>query len=589
MKALNSALKLVELGVFVLLGAVATQQWSRRRGRERGWLAATFLTLAAVVVAGRFTADKPDLSTYQVVTRLLVLLIVAFPFCLFRFTAAFREPSRWVTRAGNGLTIALVVSTLAIARFPFVTEKRSAVFQAYVVLLVIQWTFLLLTVAFGLWQGGNGKPTVTRRRMKTLSLGSIGLAAALVISAASGSPGAHPLAEAITAMFAIVSAPLFLLGFAPPGIVLVLWRRPEIAKMRIAQAGLIGALTPHDVATVLLPSLAAIVGASAAVLATSDGEVVGSYALSEADAPRLAQHVASGSTRPFREGEVTTAVALQEGHIALQSTPFTPYFGREEFELLRAIAAIADLAISRSRLTADRIAVAEDLREANDALRNFVAVASHDLRTPIAVIKGYTTALRNDWSQQSDEEKLEFIATIDRQTNHLARLVDDLLTLSKLDADALQPVVEAVQLARVVDDVVQDVVQGATEVSLAIGRDVVVSADKDHTYRILRNYVENALKYGAVPIEITASQRDGMVEVCIADAGKGVPDEFAVRLFEKFARASTSSQKGRTGTGLGLSIVKGLAQAGGGNAWYEPNQPHGSRFLVSFRAAKGDS
>jgi signal transduction histidine kinase len=109
-----------------------------------------------------------------------------------------------------------------------------------------------------------------------------------------------------------------------------------------------------------------------------------------------------------------------------------------------------------------------------------------------------------------------------------------------------------------------------------------VVADRDHLHRILVNYISNAFKYGAPPVQVEASNTGDWVELVIRDSGAGISEDFAPRLFHKFARAETDGMNVEKGSGLGLSIVSGLARANDGEAWYEANQPSGSVFGVRF-------
>src|SRR5262249_20650906 len=109
-------------------------------------------------------------------------------------------------------------------------------------------------------------------------------------------------------------------------------------------------------------------------------------------------------------------------------------------------------------------------------------------------------------------------------------------------------------------------------------------ADPDHIQRIVGNYISNAIKYGQEPIVTEAASNPPFVDVRVRDCGHGVPDEFVDRLFSKFSRAE-QVKAAKPGTGLGLSIVRTLAQANGGDVWYEPNAPAGSCFGVRLPAA----
>src|SRR4029077_4450248 len=105
---------------------------------------------------------------------------------------------------------------------------------------------------------------------------------------------------------------------------------------------------------------------------------------------------------------------------------------------------------------------------------------------------------------------------------------------------------------------------------------------------ILLNYLTNARKYGAEPITVDAVRRDDWVEVCVRDAGPGVPLDFVPRLFEHFTRVE-GNRGGQQGAGLGLAIVAGLAHANHGSVWYEPNVPTGSCFGVRVPQAPADA
>lgn len=238
------------------------------------------------------------------------------------------------------------------------------------------------------------------------------------------------------------------------------------------------------------------------------------------------------------------------------------------------------------RATAELYASQGDLRRANaelrllnDTMREFVAVASHDLRGPLTAVVGMASLLASRWEDIPPERRAEMLDVIVRQGHRLSRLVDDLLTVSKIESGALDAVAEVVALDRAVREAAADFADA--EIRLTVDGLAVV-ADPDHLQRILVNYLGNALKYGEPPVEVDARDAGEWVEIRVCDHGAGVPEELVPRLFGKFARGAVSAQKG--GTGLGLSIVQGLARANGGDTWYEPNQPCGSCFGVRLPA-----
>jgi len=226
----------------------------------------------------------------------------------------------------------------------------------------------------------------------------------------------------------------------------------------------------------------------------------------------------------------------------------------------------------------------EQLQELDRLKNRFVAMASHELRTPLASITGFASTLRHRWNDIAEEDRRSFLAIIDDQGQRLARLVDDLLVLSRIESGSLDARPEPVVLDRAITLVLLELDAHAPSVVNDVPPDLHVVADRDHLEQMLLNYVSNALKYGAAPISVESRLVDSFVEVIVRDCGEGVPDDVEPILFEEFARAQGHMEARIGGTGLGLSIVRGLARAQGGEAWYEPNEPRGAAFCLRLPA-----
>jgi PAS domain S-box-containing protein len=221
----------------------------------------------------------------------------------------------------------------------------------------------------------------------------------------------------------------------------------------------------------------------------------------------------------------------------------------------------------------------EELERANDLKSRFVAIASHELRTPLTSISGFATTLVRRWDQLLDADKRSFLETIERQSDRLRKIVDDVLALARIEAGRTRAEAEAVELEPVARRVVADLGLTAETTIVVEGRGVS-RVNPVNVEQILVNYLHNARTYGGPPYTVAIRPADGHVVVAVCDAGDGVPAEFAPILFESFTQARHGE-----GTGLGLAIVKGLAEQAGGSAWYEPNEPRGARFYVSLPAA----
>ena len=248
---------------------------------------------------------------------------------------------------------------------------------------------------------------------------------------------------------------------------------------------------------------------------------------------------------------------------------------------------LAELHQVNAELDAERIRVEQanaELHVVNQAIRGFIAVAAHDLRSPLVSIAGFSALLTKSWETFSEQDRRKFVASIDRQSHNMSKLVDELLTSSSIEGGALNTSPKLISLRNAIDRCLELGNRDTESVAVSCSPDLIIRVDPHHLARILDNYVQNAFKYGEPPVRIDATRKGDMVEVQVLDHGPGVPAEFVPRLFGKFARADTASTRGKRGTGLGLSIVRGLAEANGGQARYEPNVPNGACFVVELPA-----
>jgi signal transduction histidine kinase len=266
-------------------------------------------------------------------------------------------------------------------------------------------------------------------------------------------------------------------------------------------------------------------------------------------------------------------VPMSAGWLVMSTTTFTPFFGQDEARALTSIGALTDMSLSRvSLMERDRAHV--------EAMRDFVAIASHDLRTPSAAIAGYASLLEHKWEAMSEADKRHAVGAVNRQSKHLSRLVEDLLMTSRIDGFAIPMEPVTIDVSQCLEQVVRDV--GVPGVAVTVTPALSVVMDADHFRRIITNYLRNAEVYGAAPIRVEAAAEAGEVQIRVIDHGAGVPIEFQPRLFEKFARADQKMSNATGGTGLGLSIVSGLAKAAGGSAWFAPHEPQGSVFGLTL-------
>jgi len=558
MNSLANVLQYVNIAAFVVLALVCFRTWRLRRGSASFWAFATFGLLAVVALTGPIVDAIGDPQLW--VTKAIVAVIVLFPYFLYRFAASFMPQTRWIEVAAAAATLGLVIWTLLLPTIPDEGEPRSTGFTIFVIGLLVQWTALSLLVAFLLWRSGRGQPTVVRYRMRLLAVGAIALSVVLILAGASPT---NPSAEfeVFEAVLTLTSMFLFFFGFAPPKGLRKVWREPEEELLRRSVDELLLAPGPDDVTRIVLPQMASIVGAHAVALLDSRGKVLGAHGL-------VPNQVAG---RPGGE-----QLMLSQGSVIAWTSAHAPFFAQEEFELLRALGGFSLLAYERKSLVEQE---RRALEEADQLKTNFIALASHELRTPAAVIHGIASTLHLRGEQLAQDQVTDLRRTLYEQTERMRQLVDQLLDLSRLEANGILIEPQHLNVRSRVEELLQLVPpETAGEVKLRVPEDLEAFVDPNAFDRIVSNLIVNASRYGEAPIEVSAEQKDRHFRLSVSDHGRGVPAEFVPELFERFTRSGSSRRERTEGAGLGLAIAKSFAQAHGGDLLYEDVRPHGARF-----------
>lgn len=235
------------------------------------------------------------------------------------------------------------------------------------------------------------------------------------------------------------------------------------------------------------------------------------------------------------------------------------------------------------------------LRRVEEMRADFVANASHELRTPLAALSGFIDTLLGP-ARNDEAARTRFLGIMQTQATRMARLIDDLLSLSRIELSAHVQPQTPVDLGKIVRQVADGLESLAKERSVAVTIDapsaaVTVAGDRDELFRLFENLIENALKYGASGGKVqvafaAASGNDGQPEIRVAvrDFGPGISPEHLPRLTERFYRVDVGESRAQGGTGLGLSLVKHILNRHRGRLLIESVPGQGATFTACLPA-----
>jgi signal transduction histidine kinase len=258
-------------------------------------------------------------------------------------------------------------------------------------------------------------------------------------------------------------------------------------------------------------------------------------------------------------------------------------FRDEDLVALRPFAALAAVLLRDASLLAEA-------RQACRAKATVLSLAAHELRTPLAVLRGYLSMLE-DGTYEVPQRTAEAIGILAGKAQELESLVESLLIAARLDAGRVPPAATAVDAAVAVRQALDRLgprarLEGARlEARLPDGA-LLTRADGGHVARILDNLLNNALTYSQRPAQVHVAVRSGRgVEIVVRDRGVGIPADQRERVFERFARVDGRGSRFTAGLGLGLSISRELAQINGGSLVLEGSRPgQGSTFVLRLPA-----
>ncbi len=276
------------------------------------------------------------------------------------------------------------------------------------------------------------------------------------------------------------------------------------------------------------------------------------------------------------------------------SRDFTPH----EINLILTFANQAALAIENAQLYTQGQQAYEELQELDKVKDEFVSIASHEIRTPLALIKGYSSTLLRHELKLAPEKQQKFITGIDDAANRLVNLIDNLLSVSRIESGRFRINPQPVNVREGIKNAVNGFQGqlGGHELALDLPDDEMrARCNRDQFEQVMTNLISNAIKYSpnGGTISVTVNRLAGQeteqgeplpdkIQIRASDQGSGIGPEHLTRIFEKFYRAETGLTRKTQGTGLGLYICKSIINSYGGEIWAESVPNEGSTFVIQL-------
>jgi signal transduction histidine kinase len=439
-------------------------------------------------------------------------------------------------------------------------------------LYVLAWALLIGEPVVRFWLASYSLPAVQKARMRFLSFGFGMLIAILFVDVLGGSALRSPTAIAITQLLALAAVPLIYVSLAPPSLLRRMWRMSEENAVRAAmQDLLIFSPTRKDLAERAVFWAVRLLGGTGGYILDAGGKVIaGDRNESAGPVVRAPLHMPEG-----------------EGTLAVVAGTFTPVFGTDEIAQLRAYASSVSAGLQRVEVT-ERMAAIEKNKT------QFLNLASHELRGPVTVIRGYVSMLEAGMLGQLNERGRKAADVMSSKVSEMNELIEEMIESARLEEGGVT--------LRSVDADLRDVARNAAETVAPLvdathrleldlpERRVRVRIDPDRTETIIANLLSNAIKYSPDGGEVTCQvrSRGGIARVTVTDQGLGIARDDLPTLFTRFGRVVTPQTEHLKGTGLGLFLARQLARLQGGDITVASVEGKGSTFTLQLPVVTQD-
>jgi signal transduction histidine kinase len=581
---MTELLLVLQLAVALAFGALAvrsTASWIRQTDRRHGYLALALGSLALVILISPLLGGGGPEA--QVLTDLSLILFLASGYALLMFRDSF-VPFSSRTRRIVAAVIGLVAVFGIVVQVPAEPQRAHAPLQVIALIAVlVVWSLCILEPIVRFWQSARGRHSVEAARLRALSGGYAGILLVVIIGTIGS--GVGPGWTLLTDLITLAVLPILYVSFAPPAWLRRMWREPEEGQFRSGLHDLL--LYSPDRATLAGRALSwaqRLVGGEGAFVVDSDGSVLAARGLEPAQAAEIvSEHdflsAVKQGQEPWRKEHMLVVpldLQLGRGAIIIISGRLTPIFGDDELSRLVLYASSISAGL-------DRVALSSRIHALERAKSDFLNVASHELRGPMTIIKGYLTMLEAGSLGELSPKASSVLPLLISKSDEINWMLEQMVEASRLEEGRLE-------LNKKRGDIVEITDMAIDGVSMLLrGHDVrldepaeplLAEIDPDRFQMVVRNLLSNAAKYSPAGTDILVriNRDDGMAAISVIDQGVGISEEDQANLFTRFGRIPTSQHV--QGTGLGLWLSREIARMHDGDLTVQSAAGTGSTFVL---------
>jgi signal transduction histidine kinase len=582
---MTELLLVLELGIALSFGALAvrsTVSWIRETDRRHGYLALALGSLALLMLSAPLLGGSGALRQALTDAALVLFLLSGYALLMFRDSfLPFARRTHWAIIAALG-----VIATVGMAvQLPADPQRAHSAMQSIALAaVVIAWSLCIIEPTIRFWLAARERRAVEAARLRTLSAGYAGIL--LVVIVGTLSSGLGSTWTLLTDLVALGVVPVLYVSFAPPTWLRRVWRQPEEDQFRSALHDLLVHSPDREtLAHRALVWAVRLVGGESAFVIDTDRSILAAEGVAPERAAEIAQghdfqSAAGQEHAPWRKEQMLVVpLDLQKGRGAMViiSGRLTPVFGDDELIRLAQYAASVSAGLERVRLSS-RIHALEKAKS------DFLNIASHELRGPMTIIKGYLTMLEGGALGELSPKAASVLPLLVSKSDEITWMLEQMVETSRLEEGRLELNKQRGDVVEITDTAIEGVKLLLRGHELKLdepAEPLEADIDPDRFQMVVRNLLTNAAKYSpsGSDIVVRIARNDEMATVSVIDQGVGISLEDQARLFTRFGRVKTTPHV--QGTGLGLWLSREIARMHDGDLTVESIAGRGSTFVLA--------